>query len=138
LRLSPLTQKEEQPPRSAIDPDTQAALEKVMEMPAMSIEKAAPKQPEFSRINRPTYERSPLSHAYPVEKATASTSRAPAPVRYTPAAETLSGGIVEQAWIMKMAGEIARRAQDEKPPGNSFWSTQSEREDTPPPAYEFH
>ncbi|KAL2752455.1 hypothetical protein ACRALDRAFT_2111831 [Sodiomyces alcalophilus JCM 7366] len=43
---------------------------------------------------------------------------------------------VDQDWIMKMAGEIARRVYDEKTrhrePGG-FWE---EREDIPPPAYE--
>jgi len=48
-------------------------------------------------------------------------------------------GIVEQAWVLKMAGEIARRAHDEKASREGFWAeTQSrdEREETPPPAYE--
>lgn len=38
---------------------------------------------------------------------------------------------------MKMAGEIARRAHDEKASTGGFWSQpQAEREDSPPPAYE--
>jgi len=41
--------------------------------------------------------------------------------------------ILEQAWIMKMAGEIARRVYDEKNRNPSFWD---DRDDTPPPAYE--
>jgi distribution and morphology protein 34 len=41
--------------------------------------------------------------------------------------------ILEQAWIMKMAGEIARRVYDEKNRREGFWD---EREDSPPPAYE--
>ena len=45
-----------------------------------------------------------------------------------------SGGILEQAWMMKMAGEIARRVQDEKDANNGLWD-RGEREDTPPPAY---
>jgi len=41
--------------------------------------------------------------------------------------------ILEQAWIMKMAGEIARRVYDEKNRNPAFWA---ERDDSPPPAYE--
>ncbi len=60
---------------------------------------------------------------------------------YTPTSATdpHAGGILEQAWILKMAGEIARRVQDEKS-GNGpssasgFWEG-SERDDAPPPAY---
>ncbi|KAF9771122.1 ERMES complex subunit [Fusarium sp. DS 682] len=44
-----------------------------------------------------------------------------------------SSVILEQAWIMKMAGEIARRVYDEKNRQRSPWD---EREDAPPPAYE--
>ncbi|KAE9577123.1 Mitochondrial distribution and morphology protein 34 [Colletotrichum fructicola] len=42
--------------------------------------------------------------------------------------------VYEQAWIMKMAGEIARRVYDEKNrQQQGMWD---EREDVPPPAYE--
>jgi len=41
--------------------------------------------------------------------------------------------VYEQAWIMKMAGEIARRVYDEKSRHPDLWD---EREDIPPPAYE--
>jgi mitochondrial distribution and morphology protein 34 len=41
--------------------------------------------------------------------------------------------ILEQAWISKMASEIARRVYDEKNRRDGFWD---EREDVPPPAYE--
>jgi distribution and morphology protein 34 len=41
--------------------------------------------------------------------------------------------ILEQAWIMKMAGEIARRVYDEKRRNPGFWE---ERDEMPPPAYE--
>ncbi|PGH31132.1 mitochondrial distribution and morphology protein 34 [[Emmonsia] crescens] len=52
-----------------------------------------------------------------------------------------NGGILEQAWIMKMASEIARRIQDEKSGGSDaasnsgFWERSSMRSHTPPPAY---
>ncbi|KAI1490651.1 mitochondrial distribution and morphology protein 34 [Biscogniauxia mediterranea] len=41
--------------------------------------------------------------------------------------------ILEQAWIMKMAGEIARRVYDEKQRNGKLWD---ESDDAPPPAYE--
>lgn len=41
--------------------------------------------------------------------------------------------IFEQAWIQKMAGEIARRVYDEKRRNPGMWE---DREDVPPPAYE--
>jgi distribution and morphology protein 34 len=52
--------------------------------------------------------------------------------RSRPMSDT-SSVILEQAWIMKMAGEIARRVYDEKNRNPSFWD---ERDDSPPPAYE--
>jgi distribution and morphology protein 34 len=58
--------------------------------------------------------------------------------RGAPMSDT-SSVILEQAWIMKMAGEIARRVYEEKQRNNnnhpSFWD---ERDDTPPPAYDAH
>lgn len=45
-----------------------------------------------------------------------------------------SNGILEQAWVMKMAGEIARRVHDEKAANNGFWD-RSEGHEGPPPAY---
>ncbi|KAF7547503.1 hypothetical protein G7046_g8982 [Stylonectria norvegica] len=44
-----------------------------------------------------------------------------------------SSVILEQAWIMKMAGEIAKRVYDEKNRQQGLWA---EREEPPPPAYE--
>ncbi|KAL2156205.1 hypothetical protein VTH82DRAFT_950 [Thermothelomyces myriococcoides] len=41
--------------------------------------------------------------------------------------------ILEQAWIMKMASEIARRVYEEKNGNPVFWD---DRDDVPPPAYE--
>ncbi|PGH04136.1 mitochondrial distribution and morphology protein 34 [Blastomyces parvus] len=63
-----------------------------------------------------------------------------------------NGGILEQAWMLKMASEIARRIQDEKMAsedptnrssgsgmgnsgGGGFWERPSMRSHTPPPAY---
>lgn len=46
-----------------------------------------------------------------------------------------SSVILEQAWIMKMAGEIARRVYEEKHRNPGFWDERDEREEAPP-AYE--
>ncbi|TVY55480.1 Mitochondrial distribution and morphology protein 34 [Lachnellula cervina] len=86
----------------------------------------------YSRARRPS-----------LKKPQSQPEKAPA-IHLTPApilsSESLSGsgGIVEQAWVLKMAGEIARRAHDEKASREGFWSgsTVDEREETPPPAYQ--
>ncbi|MCJ1321922.1 ERMES complex subunit [Xylographa vitiligo] len=51
-----------------------------------------------------------------------------------PYSESSPGGILEQAWLMKMAGEITRRVQEQKSADRSFWDS-NDRDDTPPPAY---
>jgi len=95
---------------------------------APSIEKIEPSVSIYSRSHRPSF----TSASNTVEKTTTTTlvpMLEPAPVLSdTP-------GIIEQAWILKMAGEIARRAHDEKAASSGFWSN-DEREDTPPPAYQ--
>ncbi|KAI0480373.1 mitochondrial distribution and morphology protein 34 [Xylariaceae sp. FL0804] len=53
--------------------------------------------------------------------------------RPRPSGSDTSSVILEQAWIMKMAGEIARRVYDEKQRNEKLWD---ERDDAPPPAYE--
>ncbi|KAI4171078.1 MAG: hypothetical protein LQ343_004490 [Gyalolechia ehrenbergii] len=50
--------------------------------------------------------------------------------------DTPTGGILEQAWMMKMAGEIARKLHEEKAANSGFWDRAANlQEDTPPPAY---
>lgn len=91
----------------------------------------APSAPIFSREHRPSFV------SFAPEKAPA-----PAPATYQPAPiisdRTSNGSILEQAWVLKMAGEIARRTHDEKA-SSGLWAQQDrerdEREDTPPPAY---
>lgn len=79
------------------------------------------------------------SAGHPMEKAEAGPSAArntssPLLTSPFPYLESSPGGILEQAWVMKMAGEIARRVQDEKSADRGFWE-RGDREDTPPPAY---
>lgn len=53
-----------------------------------------------------------------------------------PYAESSPGGILEQAWMMRMAGEIARRVELQKRSDSGFWAAATEeRRGTPPPAY---
>ena len=98
--------------------------------------------PRYSRYHRPSLSAS----SYRLETASNfAAASANASVPYLTPASILAtdgtspgGGILEQAWIMKMAGEIARRAHDEKAAREGFWSAQpqSEKEETPPPAYQ--
>ncbi|KAH7062259.1 mitochondrial distribution and morphology protein 34 [Macrophomina phaseolina] len=79
--------------------------------------------------------KTPFAHSY--------NSSAPSNVRlqgsalpYSEAAT--SGGILEQAWMMKMANEIARKVRDEKEREArqaSFWDRRDEEEMEAPPAY---
>ncbi|KAI1302595.1 mitochondrial distribution and morphology protein 34 [Xylaria venustula] len=50
-----------------------------------------------------------------------------------PADSETSSVMLEQAWIMKMADEIARRVYDEEQQKEKLWE---ERDDAPPPAYQ--
>jgi len=109
--------------------------EQVIMDPSPSIEKEEASVQIFSREHRPSFRSS--TGPYPAEKA----SNAGANIIYPPAPilsdRSAVGSILEQAWLMKMASEIARRAQDEKAAREGFWSQpQDEREDTPPPAYQ--
>lgn len=98
-------------------------------------EKEEPSAPIYSRSHRPSFG----GDAFSDEKRPVISSSAP---RFEPASVLgATPGIVEQAWILKMAGEIARRAQDAKAADQGFWSNASsasnaDREDTPPPAYQ--
>lgn len=106
-------------------------------MPEEAIVETAP---IHDRNRRPSFPRSSFA-PYPVDKKAATPST---PVSYNPAPVQTSDtpasrGIVEQAWVLKMAGEIARYANDEKAANGGFWSSSSnanEREDSPPPAYQ--
>lgn len=83
------------------------------------------------------------SHTYPQEKPD-SDSDSPLFTRRTgqssispkPLFETPTSGILERAWMMKMAGEVARRVEDEKSANDNVWD-KTDREDysPPPPAY---
>lgn len=121
-------------PRPALNTSSHISPEQAI-LESTSIEKPAPTVPIFNREHRPAY---PTFAQYPVEKASAAASLQPAPLLSEhPSA---AGGILEQAFVMKLAGEMARRALDEKAvqaAREDFWSQpRSGRDDTPPPAYE--
>jgi distribution and morphology protein 34 len=129
-------------PRPVLNMSSQAMPEEFIMEP---ITTPASSVPIHNREHRPSYTRSSFA-PYPVEKklqnAAATASNTCAPLSYTPAPvisenSSTAGGILEQAWILKMAGEIARHAQDEKAANGGFWSSSNdEREDSPPPAYQ--
>jgi len=123
----------------SISKTTQNALRDAMDVPIPSIE-LPPPQPDFRR-QRPAYTRS----TYLSEK-NGNRANSNPPVFHSAYPETLSGtpaqtpGIAEQAWMMKLAGEIARRAHEQKlaeangdSAADGFWMS---REESPPPAYE--
>lgn len=108
--------------------------------PAASVEPAASSS-QHTLPRQPKLQDAPLLHSqsYPVEKAPGSSTmpfHAPISQMTSPIhqAEASSGRILEQAWMMKIAGEIARRVHDEKAAGHGFWE-RSERSGSPPPAY---
>ncbi|PGH02511.1 mitochondrial distribution and morphology protein 34 [Helicocarpus griseus UAMH5409] len=92
----------------------------------------------------PPQETAPIRNihsSFPAEKADesniASSSRDPQPRPPSFMEAAHNGGILEQAWMMKMASEIARRIQDEKAGSDTssgFWE-RSMHTHTPPPAY---
>ncbi|KAL2024440.1 hypothetical protein VTK56DRAFT_8251 [Thermocarpiscus australiensis] len=90
-------------------------------------EDAAPPQPSAQLPERQGQSRGSPAAMEPVSADAKAEWRRPRPMSDT------SSVILEQAWIMKMAGEIARRVYDEKNRNPSFWD---DRDDTPPPAYE--
>ncbi|KAL8701314.1 MAG: hypothetical protein Q9224_000555 [Gallowayella concinna] len=68
------------------------------------------------------------------EEAQAAQAPIMTPFRYL---ESPTGGILEQAWMMKMAGEIARRVNEGKAANGGLWDKARDGlEETPPPAYE--
>lgn len=93
--------------------------------------------------SQPILKRPSISHA---PRYTSSTEKTP--LNYTNSNSTIETqtqvpGILEQAWVLKMASEIAQRAHSVKEARERFWSAGSSRgtddgrgEELPPPAYE--
>ncbi|KAM3068136.1 ERMES complex subunit [Clarireedia jacksonii] len=127
----PETPKDRRPSQPTNKSPEQTALES-----SPSSDKVEPFTPIQSRPRRPT-----LNHTFsafsPEKSASFYNTR---PFSHTPHLSQSSvdspGGILEQAWIMKMANELTRRQFEEKTAREGLWSGSSERDDIPPPAYE--
>jgi distribution and morphology protein 34 len=106
------------------------------ERPALQLSSALPEQiilePSMEQQTLPIREQRPAYNFAGYSQEKFATTYTPAPVLSD--TSSVAGSIIEQAWVMKMASEIARRAQDDKSTSQGFWS-RNEREDTPPPAY---
>ena len=77
---------------------------------------------------------------YPVERkpkaeASSSSSATLKQLSSTPVDESSSGAMMAQPWLTKMAGEIARKVQDQKAADSGFWDRNNEGQEEPPPAY---
>lgn len=95
-------------------------------LPSKPARPAPPSKPRSHHPQRPSTNL-PLLRTYSLEKLAPHSS---------PVAES-SGGILEQAWMTKMAAEIARKVAEEKArmaKREERWG-ESEREEPPPPAY---
>lgn len=122
VRFSP--EKKGLPSRTALDMniyERPATEEEVLVAPIEADETttaSAQKEKELEAVAAPPFTRNPFN----LDRR-----------RPTTGSDT-SSVILEQAWIMKMAGEIARRVYDEKQRrGEDIWV---ENDDAPPPAYE--
>ncbi|KAK4994124.1 ERMES complex subunit [Elasticomyces elasticus] len=139
---TPIRREEKTPsPLALHDPD---ATPKATEAPPPSFH--AYLDNHQSRPSRPRMQAN-ASSSYPAEKAPP-LSRSASTARLQSLLEGSSGGILEQAWMMKMATEIARKVREEKERGvlrggrgAEFWDKvrdglgDGEGEGEAPPAY---
>ncbi|KAJ0165814.1 Mitochondrial distribution and morphology protein 34 [Colletotrichum tanaceti] len=121
VRFSPL-ERTLFPSRPPLQPDFYSAPEDV---PSAAIQPDSTRETEVAVQPQSQPRTTEKLRSLPSVKANAEKPRQGVP------SETSS--VYEQAWIMKMAGEIARRVYDEKSRHPTLWD---EREDVPPPAYE--
>ena len=102
---------------------------------AQSQSASRPKRPSL----RPSdSQQTPL---YPVEKGwTPEAPSSSAPLKQlSPSSvdESSSDGMMPQPWLTKMAGEVARKVQDQKAANRAFWDRNNQAQEEPPPAYGF-
>lgn len=103
-------------------------------VPKPTVEPSTPIQSQDQK--RPVYNHSSFT-SYAPEKSATTPPHTPFSYPHGlhfSSTETPSG-ILEQAWIMKMASELSRRHHDEKTAREGFWSTSSNGDEAPP-AYE--
>ncbi|KAH8890793.1 mitochondrial distribution and morphology protein 34 [Thozetella sp. PMI_491] len=126
--MAPLD-KSHPPPRSPLNPNRVGAID-------MAVSSTEPRglRPQPSVHSEPelAYQQQANERVAPLSYDGKTPASADQWARQGPQSDT-SSVILEQAWIMKMAGEIARRVYDEKHRNPGFWEG---REDSPPPAYE--
>ena len=99
-------------------------------------------QPCSRSAKRPSLRPSELPQAtrYPVEKgpkaeASSSSSAHLQQLFPSPIDESASDATMPQPWFTKIAGEIARKVQDQKAADSGFWDRTKEVQEEPPPAY---
>lgn len=133
-----------QPPISSPSKQQQSDLESINAADSFASSRPQARRPTalVHQTYRPQQD-SPVSHTFPLEKAgsdssiftrrTGQSAISPRPLHIL---ESSASGILERAWMMKIAGEIAHRVQDEKSADDSLWD-KGDREDLspPPPAY---
>ena len=120
-----------------------------------SVTESTPRPPQYT-VPLPTSQsqsgsrpakRSPLRPAgstqatqYPIEKKSTpevspSTSAPLTHLSPSPIDESASSDMMTQPWLTKIAGEIARKVQDQKAADSGFWDRGNEAQEEPPPAY---
>jgi distribution and morphology protein 34 len=132
------------PPRDALEVEAHELTPKSLARGLLNEGLPAPLHVESSERSKLGAGECLCSNQYPVEKSgNASCSPAAVAVPETgpqfhhspsPYLEVAPSGSPEHAWVMKIAGEIARRVHEEKAANSGFWE-RTEREETPPPAY---
>ncbi|KAF7956929.1 hypothetical protein EAE96_004253 [Botrytis aclada] len=107
---------------------------KMNQVPTLTVEPSTPINTQQQK--RPAYNQSAFT-SYPPEKSATTPPHTPFSYPHGLHFSTTESpsGILEQAWIMKMASELARRQHDDKAAHQGFWSTSSNGDDAPP-AYE--
>lgn len=135
LRLSTPGRPAEQEQHPAAGLTNQDALKVAIDVPIQSTEEVFAERPQRPQTQPVAYPRM-TSWTFPAEKSTPTSNPGLSYRPASPYVEAPSGGIIEQAWMMKMAGEFVRRAQEEKAAIARAWESHGERDDTPPPAYE--
>lgn len=134
LRFRDLTPR--QPPEENISESTPRPPQYTVPLPTS--------QPQSGSrtVKRPSLRPPDSSQAtrYPIEKGSKpeASSSSSAPLKLlspTPIDESTSDGMEPQPWLTKIAGEIARKVQDQKAADSGFWDRNSEAQEEPPPAY---
>ena len=108
---------------------------------SMSFPQSQP-QSGTQRTKRPLLQPTEPLHndGYPVEKsldpeASSSSSAHLKQLSPSPIDESSADGMMAQPWLTKIAGEIARKVQDQKAADSGFWDRNQEAQEEPPPAY---